>query len=318
MRALVLSNMRPSPERPGRGIFVRDQVAALRRLGGLDLELIEAPPGARALAGLTRRLRRERGFDVVHAHFGLTAWPALAVPDRPRRVVTLHGNDLQHPRTRRITLAVLGRMDLAATVSASLAEAIPGAGRERRVAVLPCGADLERFRPVPRREARAALGLTADEPFALFTHDPARTVKRADLARAATQAAGGRLVTLGDVTPDAMALWINAANAVLVPSDFEGFGLAVVEALACDVPVLATPAGAHPVVLAGVPGTLCEPFELERWSSVLRGHLADPDPRVQGRGRASLFGADAMARRVAVAWRALVAQPDGAQRRSTL
>ena len=34
-------------------------------------------------------------FDVVHAHFGLTAWPALAVP-RAKRVVTLHGTDVRH------------------------------------------------------------------------------------------------------------------------------------------------------------------------------------------------------------------------------
>ena len=38
---------------------------------------------------------------------------------------------------------------------------------------------------------------------------------------------------------------MNAANAVLVPSEREGFGLAVLEALACDVPVLATPVGIH-------------------------------------------------------------------------
>ena len=51
-------------------------------------------------------LRRYRGrrFDIVHAHFGLTAWPALAVRNRAR-VVTLHGTDLRHPRSRRITRA---------------------------------------------------------------------------------------------------------------------------------------------------------------------------------------------------------------------
>ncbi len=51
-----------------------------------------------------------------------------------------------------------------------------------------------------------------------------------------------------------MPLWVNAANAVLVPSEREGFGLAVLEALACDVPVLATPVGIHPEALASVAG----------------------------------------------------------------
>ena len=59
------------------------------------------------------------------------------------------------------------------------------------------------------------------------------------------------LLTLGAVDPTEVPLWVNAANAVLVPSDREGFGLAVLEALACDVPVLATPVGIAPEVLRG-------------------------------------------------------------------
>ena len=43
--------------------------------------------------------------------------------------------------------------------------------------------------------------------------------------------------------------WVNAANAVLITSDNEGFGLAAVEALACDVPVLSTPVGIAPTLL---------------------------------------------------------------------
>jgi teichuronic acid biosynthesis glycosyltransferase TuaC len=39
VRALVVSNMRPDAAHPERGSFVRDQVAALRALGELHLEL---------------------------------------------------------------------------------------------------------------------------------------------------------------------------------------------------------------------------------------------------------------------------------------
>jgi teichuronic acid biosynthesis glycosyltransferase TuaC len=101
-------------------------------------------------------------------------------------------------------------------------------------------------------------------------------------------------------------LWINAANAVLVPSDREGFGLAVLEALACDVPVLATPVGIAPEALEGVAGAYCGPFELDTWRAALAPHLAAPDPRIAGRSRAELFSADRMASRVVAAWRALL------------
>ena len=50
-----------------------------------------------------------------------------------RHAVTLHGNDLWHPRSNRITRAVLPLLDLVATVSADLADDyLPGAGERRR------------------------------------------------------------------------------------------------------------------------------------------------------------------------------------------
>jgi teichuronic acid biosynthesis glycosyltransferase TuaC len=322
VRALVLSNMRPDRAHPERGSFVRDQVAALRRLDGLDVELYEFPPGSRALGNAARELRRRfrRGragassagagaepgsgdgrFDVVHAHFGLTAWPALAVPAHAR-ALTLHGTDLRHPRTRLLTLAALGSIDLLAVVSAALADELP-ARAARRAEVLPCGVELERFRPLPRAEVRAELGLDAGGRYALFAADPARPEKRYDRAVELAAAAGVELLTLGGVEPARVPLFVNAANAVLVPSEREGFGLAVLEALACDVPVLATPVGVHEQALAEVPGALCAPFELARWGAALQPLLADGDPRVPGRASAERWSAASMAQRVADAWR---------------
>jgi glycosyltransferase involved in cell wall biosynthesis len=101
-------------------------------------------------------------------------------------------------------------------------------------------------------------------------------------------------------------LWVNAANAVVVPSKAEGFGLAVLEALACDVPVLATPVGVHQQALDGVAGALCAPFDVERWRAAAAPHLDDPDPRIAGRAHAELYSAKRMAARLADAWRELL------------
>ena len=69
----------------------------------------EFAPGPAALARAAVQLRSTHGgpttlsrrpasraYDVVHSHFGLTAWPALAVPARVR-ALTMHGTDLTHP-----------------------------------------------------------------------------------------------------------------------------------------------------------------------------------------------------------------------------
>src|SRR4051794_18705990 len=302
MRALIVTSMWPSPAAPARGTFVRDQVSALQALPGVEVEVFAFPPKGYAGAAreLRRRYRRER-FDVVHAHFGLTAWPALAVR-HATRVVTLHGTDLRHPRSRRITSAVLGRYDLVAAVSPELARDVPGAGAGRRVAVLPCGVDLDRFVAIPRRAARTHLGLDPDGRYLLFPSDPARPAKRPDRAGALADAVGAQLLSLGRVHPLEVPYWVNAANAVVVPSEHEGFGLAALEALACDVPVLATPVGNHPTALDGIGGTLCAPYDKDGWAAVLQRHLDAPDPRVEGRARAELWSARRMARRVLEAW----------------
>ena len=305
MRALVVTNMYPSPARPALGSFVRDQVRALQAIDDLDVELFAfAPGGPRSYLRAGRAIRNRfagEQFDVVHAHFGLTAWPALAAAGR-HRVVTLHGNDLHHPRSRPITTAVLNRMDLVATPTAGFAAQVPGAGERRTVALLPCGIDVGRFRPLDRRDAREQLGLRPDGRYLLFPYDPSRPVKRADIA---LELAGedAELLTLGSVAPERVPLWVNAANAVVCPADWETFGLACLEALACDVPVLARPTGIHAEALAGIAGAHCGEWDRDAWRAALAPHLEDDDPRIDGRRRALRYSAAALAERVATAWR---------------
>jgi teichuronic acid biosynthesis glycosyltransferase TuaC len=307
VRALVVTNMYPSPERPAFGSFVRDQVDALRRRDDVEVELFSFTGGMRAYAAAARALRRRfraTRFDVVHAHFGLTAWPAVAARLGPV-VVTLHGNDLFHARSNRLTRAILPFTALPAAVSREFSGLIKGAGTTRRVAVLPVGIDLERFRPIPRREARERLGLDPDGRYLLFPHDPERPLKRFDRAR---EAAGDTpLLTMGRVPPAEVPLWINAANAVLVPSQAEGFGLSVIEAIACGVPAFGTPVGIHPVALHGIDGAFCAPWDRDAWRAALRPVLEADDRRVEGSARAALFSADRMAARVVAAWHDIAA-----------
>jgi glycosyltransferase involved in cell wall biosynthesis len=163
---------------------------------------------------------------------------------------------------------------------------------------------MQRFHPIERREARSRLGLDPERPYLLFPADPVRAVKRHDCAlELATAMPDATLLTLEGVAPEEVPLWVNASNAVIVPSDHEGFGLATLEALACDVPVLATPVGVAPVVLGGLDGALCAPYSRDSWLEVLRPHVEHSDPRLNGRGRAVLFSSDRMAERLLVAYR---------------
>jgi glycosyltransferase involved in cell wall biosynthesis len=310
MRVLVVTNFVPDAAAPQRGRWVRDQVEETRRLG-VEVEVFAFPPGAShylpAAARLRRLLRRE-AFDLVHVHYGLTAWSALLAGARPL-VVSFHGTDVRHSLVGPLSRRLAWRVDLVAAVSRALFE--PEAGRPGLppvpgAAVLPCGPDLGRFRPLPRAAARRELGLDPGGRYLLFPANPDRAEKRADRAAEVAAASGGELLTGGSIDPDRMPLWVNAANAVLVTSDYEGFGLACVEALACDVPVLSTPVGIAPFALAGIAGTVCAPYDAAAWSDAARPHLAAADPRVSGAARAASLSATRMAERTITAYRAVL------------
>src|SRR3954471_6838692 len=195
MRVLVVTNLWPTPESPGRGGFVRDQVEALREVDGLDVELYTFGMGSREYVRAARDVRhryRDQHFDAVHAHYGLCGWSALALRGAPH-VVTFHGTDLQHPKVGPLSRLLAKWIDLAAPVSATLARAgLPH--HSGNIAILPCGVNLERFSALPRRAARELLGLDPDRPYLLFPADPARPEKRHDRARGLADALGVELL----------------------------------------------------------------------------------------------------------------------------
>jgi teichuronic acid biosynthesis glycosyltransferase TuaC len=315
VRALVVTNITPDAAAPWRGRFVRDQVDALRE-AGVEVELFSFPVGSsqypRATVAIRRILRRGR-FDVVHAHYGLAGWCASLAGARPL-IVTFHGTDVRHPVTGFLSRRLAPRIDLVAAASRALFSREgdrPALPRPRAAsAVLPCGANLKRFGPQSRSDARERLGLDPAGRYLLFPATSSRRVKRYDRAQEVARRANVELLSGDGIDPDQMPVWMNAANAVLVTSDNEGFGLVAVEALACDVPVLSTPVGVAPFLLHGLAGCLVAPFDADRWAAAVRAHIDADDPRVAGRSRAAWFSAELMADRVIEVYRDVLGRED--------
>jgi glycosyltransferase involved in cell wall biosynthesis len=312
MRVLVVTNFVPDAGAPQRGRWVRDQIEEIRRRE-VEVEVFSFPPGSRQYIPATRRLRKllreQRPFDLVHAHYGLPGWCARLAGARPL-VVSFHGTDVRHPLVGALSRRLTRRVDLTAVVSRALfAEegGRPGLPLLHGSAILPCGPDLDRFGPMPRREARQALGLDPEGRYLLFPANPARPEKRADRAAELAAACGAELLSGGSIEPEAMRLWINAANAVLVTSDNEGFGMICIEALACEVPILSTPVGIAPFLLDGIAGVLCAPFDLADWKAAASPHLDSPDPRIEGAERAARLSSARTAERTIEAYRDLLA-----------
>ena len=291
MRALIVTNMWPTASEPALGQLRarpgRRAARARRRRGrGLRLPARAATcaPRASCAAGIA-------------ASASTSSTPTSGSPRGPRsrcagapHVVTLHGTDLRHPRSRRITRAALPFVDLVAAVSPELAREVPGAGGRRRVAVLPCGVDLDRFTPIPRAEARERLGLAPDEPCLLFPADPARAVKRFDRA----QEARGR-----HATPDARARSSLRGAALRQRRQRRARARPRTRASAspCSRRSRATcpcwrrrSASTRPRS-TGSPGRCARRSIAPRGRPPLEPHLQAADPRVAGRDRAALWSA---------------------------
>lgn len=105
-------------------------------------------------------------------------------------------------------------------------------------------------------------------------------------ARERAQALGiaGRIRFLGDVAEDDLPALYSGAALFAFPSLYEGFGLPVLEAMACGVPVLSSDSASLPEV-AGDAGILLPPTDLAAWSDALADLLANPARLAQMRDR---------------------------------
>lgn len=149
--------------------------------------------------------------------------------------------------------ALAARGALAVAISEQAAEDARRLYRARVDAVLPLGVDTEVFRPRNQGEARRRLGLAEGERYVLFV-GRGEPGKGPDVALEACRrsgfellAAGARPVAgchaLGVLSQEELAEAYAAADAVVLPTRYEGFGYVAVESVACGVPVVTTPTG---------------------------------------------------------------------------
>ncbi len=96
----------------------------------------------------------------------------------------------------------------------------------------------------------------------------------------------------GYVAAEELPLWYNAATVLAYPSLYEGFGLPVIEAMACQTPVVTSAASSLPEA-AGDAALLVDPHDTEALADALHRALTDDSLRremkARGRQQASKF-----------------------------
>ncbi len=189
--------------------------------------------------------------------------------------------------------------------------------RPERITVIPNAAD-ERYRPADTPDALTRFKAAHNLPdrFILFvgTREPRKNLRRlieafallsdndsrvklvivgasgwltSDLAPLVQlHGLSSRIVFMGYVPDDDLPHWYQAATVFCYPSLYEGFGLPVLEAMACGVPVVTSRTSSLPEV-TGDAALLADPTDVRGLASALQSVLAD-DARRQAMSEAGI------------------------------
>jgi N-acetyl-alpha-D-glucosaminyl L-malate synthase BshA len=295
--------------------------------------MFQQPPGVLALAARIADVAEEHGIELWHAHYAIP-YAASAImardmlpPEKRFKVVTtLHGTDITlvgtDPSFFRVTQYAMEHSDAVTAVSDWLKHETE---REFKLS-LPVRRiynflDVDRFTADKPRRCDLAEG---DEKIIMHVSN-FRPVKRVtDVVRAFKKIAEqvpARLIMVGEGPERISAVGVAkqlgisdrirylgnvtnietllpCADIVFQPSEHESFGLVPLEAMACEVPVIATGSGGIcEVIEHGVTGYLCEVGDTDTMARYALEILTHPDLAKQmgqqGRARAiKLFSKD--------------------------
>lgn len=286
LRILAVTNMLPTSDDPHSGRFIEQQIKTLRRMGlELDVLLVNRrQDGMHAYASLPAMLRKAVNRfkpDLVHVMYGgVMSWLAShVIQDRPV-MVTFHGSDLLGQPFERFFRRLFSASGVLASrqaarkcdgivvVAEHLMKRLPNDIPSSRIQVIPCGIDLDLFKPLDRKRCREQLGWAQEVVHILFqlTGDP---VKRPELASAAVERLKGlgvkaELHYLRGVEYEQVPVWLNASDTLLVTSHHEGSPTIVKEALACNLPIVSVRVGDIPERIQGLEGCyLSDPDAVE-------------------------------------------------------
>lgn len=242
MRVLFVSSGRlgePSP-------LVKNQGQSLVKVGvDVEYSTIEGKGVAgylRAIPKLRERVKTGK-YDVVHAHYSFSAFTASLAGLFPL-VVSLMGSDVYMSVLWRgfAKLFYWFRWNATIVKTERMKEllSIPNAH------VIPNGVDLERFRPIDKETARKEIKYDRNKKLIIFISSPSRPEKNFALAQEAINRlkdSDVELMAVYNVKSEIIPYHINAADALILTSKWEGGVNVIKEAMACNCPIVTTDVG---------------------------------------------------------------------------
>ncbi|MGD0711519.1 MAG: glycosyltransferase family 4 protein [Bacteroidales bacterium] len=191
---------------------------------------------------ILQKFLKSNTFDIIHAHYSLSAYVATFAGARPL-IVSLMGSDVKSNKRNRYIIKFFNHFFWKACIVKS--QDMKKSVKISNIVVLPNGVNIKKFYPVNKMEARQKLGWSLEDRIVLFAADVSRPEKNFKLCLQAIGILGFTCVlkTLCEVDNEKMVYWYNASDIILLTSLHEGSPNVIKEAMACNRPIVATNVG---------------------------------------------------------------------------
>ena len=225
--------------------FVKEQGDSLKEIGlDIDYFLIKG----KGITGYLKnyfnlnRLIKTNTYDIIHAHYGLSGLLATFQSHVPV-VITFHGSDVNLNRTNFYLSFLASRLsDANIFVHESLSKKL--SLFSDKAEIIPCGVNLNLFKPIDKLASRDKLGLDHNYNYVLFSSSFNNKIKNAALAKLAlSNFENIILLEMKGYSREEVHLLMNAVDILIVTSYSETGPLVVKEALACNCPIISTDVG---------------------------------------------------------------------------
>ena len=275
------------------GHVVRNQGESLR---GAEVE-IDYLTIDRGLSGYLRaipvikRTFHQGGYDLIHAHYSLSAFSATLAGVRPI-VVSLMGSDAFTPWFFRIIIRALSAKRWDTTIVKT--DEMKVMLKLDNAIVMPNGVDLLRFTPMEKNRARKHLNIDSVAKVIIFVSTTNRPEKNLTLALKAIKLLNDSSVEfmhIHDKQNSEIPWYLNAADLMLLTSDREGGVNVIKEAMACNCPIVSTDVGDVRQVISGTEGCYITGHDEQSIAENIRKALSFGS-RTSGRTRIAELGLD--------------------------
>jgi glycosyltransferase involved in cell wall biosynthesis len=231
--------------------IILNQANSLKDIGiNIQIFAIEGKGFLKYLINRNRlkKFIRNNQIDIIHAHYSFSGFLASISTSKLPVVVSLMGSDTKVSFIRKLIIIFFNRFLWSVTIvkSRKMIENI----YLKNVEIIPNGVNFDNFKIIDKEHARRQISIDLKKKIVVFIADPSRKEKNFELARKAINLVNLKidcqlLIVFGEngVDHDKIPIYLNAADALILTSFYEGSPNVIKEAMACNCPIVSTEVG---------------------------------------------------------------------------